>query len=323
MAGASGQQGKDREKVYQCAAHIYDVRKLECKRTVKAERSQTPLAIHRQALAPGLYVVATPIGNLSDITLRALTVLNSADVVACEDTRQTGRLLHHFGIEAKLESYHDHNAHKKRPVLIALAEHKAVALVSDAGTPLISDPGYKLVREAAEAGVNVVAVPGASSVMAALSVAGLPTDRFLFEGFLPTSEKQAREVLQELASINATLIFFESAKRVKDTLALMRDVLGDREACVARELTKLYEEAVRGRVAELAERYANAPGPRGEIVIVVGPPQKVSEEAMNDERIKALLKKMSLKDAVAAYAAESGLPKGKVYARALQLKEEQ
>lgn len=293
---------------------------------MKAQASQTPLIIHRKPLPAGLYIVATPIGNLGDITLRALETLHSAELIACEDTRMTGRLLRHFGIEGQMESYHDHNAHLKRPQLIAAAQGKPVALVSDAGTPLISDPGYKLVRGAIEAGVTVQAIPGASSIMAALCVAGQPTDRFLFEGFLPPSENQQRNVLKELSRVRTTLVFFESAKRLRDTLPVMAEILGPREACIARELTKLYEEAVHGTLPELAAHYAALPEPRGEIVIVVGPPSEELMQPSEDDMDSALrnaMTRQSLKDAVAEVCALLGAPKSKVYARALKIKEEQ
>lgn len=283
------------------------------------------IALHRRALKAGLYIVATPIGNLADMTLRALETLHCADAIACEDTRISGRLLHHYGIDAKLMQYHEHNAAKMRPEIVSrIAAGAAIALVSDAGTPLISDPGYKLVRDCVEAGLHVEAAPGASSVMTALAIAALPTDRFVFEGFLPTKESAARKVLGALKGIEATLVFFESARRVAETLTLMRDVLGDgREAVVARELTKLYEEAVRGTLGELSAHYTKVPEPRGEIVLVVGPPLAVAE-ATEDELDTALtsaLARASVKEAVAEVSATLSLPRGKVYARALELKQ--
>ncbi len=284
--------------------------------------SQTPLQIHRQNLKPGLYIVATPIGNLADITLRALQTLTSVAVIACEDTRMTLRLLRHYGIETRTDSYHDHNAAQKRPVLIERALKEPVALVSDAGTPLISDPGYKLVREAVEAGVHVEAIPGASAVLTALCIGGLPTDRFLFAGFLPTRETAMRKTLQELAPIRSTLVFYESAKRLAETLAIMRDELGEREAAVVRELTKLYEEARRGTLAELAAAYAKEPEPRGEIVLLIGPPaeEEASAEDM-DTLLRRAMQTQSLKESVQQVSAVLNLPKGAVYARALELKE--
>ncbi len=277
--------------------------------------------IAKKPLKAGLYVVATPIGNLGDITYRALETLASVQLIACEDTRVTGRLLHHFGLKTPMEPYHDHNAARMRPAIIETAKSAPVALVSDAGTPLISDPGYKLVREAVAEGVHVEALPGASSVMTALAVASLPTDRFFFAGFLPAGDKQASDELAELAAIPSTLVFFESAKRVAESLARMSAQLGPREACVARELTKLYEEAVRGTLPELAAHYAKAGEPRGEVVIVVGPPlKKMIDDSMIDDSIKKRLGKMSLKDAVAEVMEELGLPHKKIYARALELK---
>ena len=219
-------------------------------------------------LAPGLYVVATPIGNLRDITLRALDVMAAADVVLAEDTRVTGKLLSLYGLSAKLERYDEHGAERARPrILAALAQGKRVALVSDAGTPLVSDPGYRLVREAAQEGHPVFAIPGASALLAGLSVAGLPSDRFLFAGFPPPKSAARRTFLEELAGIRATLIFFEGGSRLAASLADMAAVLGDREAVVCRELTKLYEEVRRGTAAELVE-WATA-GVKGEICIVV------------------------------------------------------
>ena len=229
------------------------------KATVKAPSSQTLPQPPKASLPAGLYIVPTPIGNLGDITMRALSVLTSVERIACEDTRHTGKLLTHFGIDTPMESYHDHNAEQKRPALLSLASRAAVALVSDAGTPLISDPGYKLVKEAVAKDIRVEALPGASSVMTALCIAGLPTDRFLFEGFLPTGSNQMRSALADLAPVNATLVFFESPKRIADTLAIMAELFGAREACVARELTKLHEEARRGTLPELAGYYASAP----------------------------------------------------------------
>lgn len=288
--------------------------------------SQTlPLSLHREAIAPGLYVVATPIGNLADITLRALTVLMSADLIACEDTRVTGKLLHRFGITAQTLPYHDHNAAHARPKLLAaLKEGKRVALVSDAGTPLISDPGYKLVREVVEHGFPVTAIPGPSSVMAALCIAGLPTDRFFFAGFLPSAQSQRRREIERLSTIPATLIFFESAGRVAEGLQDLAELLGPRDAALTRELTKLYEEARRGTLAELAEHYASAPQPKGEIVLVIGPPPekiRTSEEDI-DAALRDALARLSLRDAANEVAASLELPANDTYRRALKLMKE-
>src|SRR5437868_852175 len=244
--------------------------------------------------APGLYLVATPIGNLSDITLRALETLAGVDLIACEDTRITHRLTERYVISAQLTSYHEHNAAAARPkILERLAQGASVALVSDAGTPLISDPGFKLVREACAAGHAVIAVPGPSSVLTALSVAALPTDRFFFEGFLPSKQTARRTRLAELARIDATLVLFESGNRVQDTLADLAAIMGAREAAICRELTKLHEEISRAPIAELAAR-ADKLETRGEFVLVIGPPAagaKVMAEDELDEVLRASLKR--------------------------------
>jgi 16S rRNA (cytidine1402-2'-O)-methyltransferase len=272
-------------------------------------------------LAPGLYVVATPIGNLGDITLRALETLAAADVIACEDTRVTRKLLDRYGITTALTPYHDHNAEAARPKLLArLAAGDAVALVSDAGTPLVSDPGFKLVRDARAAGHPVTTAPGSSAVMAALSIAGLPTDRFFFEGFLPAKETARRARIAELARIPSTLVLFESGPRLAASLADLAAGLGGREAAVCRELTKLYEEVRRGDLATLAGDYAAADEPKGEIVVVIAPP---TAEQVRDDDVDAMLRsaldRVSVKDAVAEVTAASGLPRRAVYQRALEL----
>jgi 16S rRNA (cytidine1402-2'-O)-methyltransferase len=273
------------------------------------------------ALQPGLHVVATPIGNLADVTLRALTSLAAADLVVCEDTRVTGRLTQHYGITATLLAYNDHNAPRMRPqILERLAAGQAVALVSDAGTPMVSDPGYKLVRDAIEAGIAVYSAPGASAALAALTVAGLPTDRFFFEGFLPPKDGARVNRLAELKTIPATLVFFESGPRLADSLAAMATALGDRSATVARELTKAFETVYRGTLVSLATDFALGGEPKGEIVIVVGPP--VEEKASDDEMEACLaqaLDTLSVKDAAAAVSSRLGLPKRDVYARAVEL----
>jgi 16S rRNA (cytidine1402-2'-O)-methyltransferase len=272
--------------------------------------------------APGLHLVATPIGNLGDITLRALETLAGADLIACEDTRITRRLTERYGITAELKPYHEHNAATARPKLLAhLTQGGSIALVSDAGTPLISDPGYKLVREACAAGHAVNALPGPSSVLTALSVAALPTDRFFFEGFLPAKETARRARLAELARIDATLVLFESGNRVQDTLRDLADAMGTREAAICRELTKLHEEILRATLAELAAR-ADALETRGEFVLVIGPPaadaQVLTEEAL-DDLLREQLDHHSVKDAVAHAVELSGRPRREVYARALEL----
>ncbi len=275
--------------------------------------------------APGLYLVATPIGNLGDITLRALETLAGVDVIACEDTRITRRLTERYGIAAQLKPYHEHNAEAARPkILEALAQGGSVALVSDAGTPLISDPGFKLVREASAAGYDVFALPGPSSVLAALSVAALPTDRFFFEGFLPAKSAARRARLTELARIDATLVVFDSGNRVQDTLSDLADIMGAREAAICRELTKLHEEISRAPLSELA-RNADTLETRGEFVLVIGPPA-ADAEAMSadaiDDLLRAQLATSSVKDAVAHAVELSGRPRREVYARALELAKE-
>ncbi len=249
----------------------YSPGKLFREATVKPDSSQTLQPTSGQP--PGLYIVATPIGNLRDITLRALDALNAADLIVCEDTRVSGKLLSHYGISKPTLSYNDHNGPERRPkIMAALTEGKCVALVSDAGTPLVSDPGYKLVREAIERGFYVTTLPGASSVLSALCLSGLPTDRFLFAGFLPAKKEACRKAIQTLANVPSTLVLFESARRLPETLALLQEVLGNREAAVVREITKLYEESRRGTLQELHAHYEKAGAPKGEVVIVVGPP---------------------------------------------------
>jgi 16S rRNA (cytidine1402-2'-O)-methyltransferase len=274
------------------------------------------------ALDPGLYVVATPIGNLADVTLRALAILAGADAILAEDTRVSRTLLARYGIERPLSPYHEHNAAEARPrALKRIVEGQAVALISDAGTPLISDPGYKLVAEAIELGLAVVAAPGPSAALAALCVAGLPTDRFYFEGFLPPRQSARRERLNALAAVPGTLIFYEAAGRLAETLADLAHELGPRPAAVARELTKLHEEVRRGALDELAAEYAAGGAPRGEIVIVVGATEArpVISEAALDQEIAEQLTNLSVKDAAAAIAAKHGLPRRQVYARALAI----
>src|SRR5215470_10349058 len=229
-------------------------------------------AVPAPPLPRGLYIVATPIGHLGDVTLRALETLAAADLIACEDTRVTARLLERYGIRTPLTPYHDHNAETARPKILArIRDGAAVALVSDAGTPLVSDPGYRLVRAVLDMGAAVTAVPGASAVLAALGVAGLPTDRFFFEGFLPPKDAARRARIAELARIPATLVLFETGPRIAATLADLAEGLGDRDAAICRELTKLHEEVRRGALAALAAHYAAGGETRGEFVVVVAP----------------------------------------------------
>jgi len=280
-------------------------------------------SLQAPALAGGLYIVATPIGHLGDITQRALEVLAAADVIACEDTRVTRKLTDRYGITARLTAYHDHNAAVARPKLLArLAADEAIALVSDAGTPLISDPGYRLVRAAREAGHAVTTIPGPSAVLAALAVAGLPTDRFFFEGFLPPKQAARRTRIAELANIPATLVLFETGPRIGAALADLAAGLGGREAAVCRELTKLHEEVLRGDLNTLAGVYAGE-APRGEIVVVIAPPSAQQPETDElDSRLREALGRASVKDAVAEVAEILGLPRRDVYQRALALRDE-
>ncbi|MFZ0025696.1 MAG: 16S rRNA (cytidine(1402)-2'-O)-methyltransferase [Pseudolabrys sp.] len=286
-------------------------------------RSYAPfgIAIDAAKAEPGLYLVATPIGNLGDITLRALEVLAGADVIACEDTRVTRKLIERYGITTPLTAYHEHNAAEARPKLLArLAGDQAIALVSDAGTPLISDPGYKLVRAACEAGHSVSALPGPSSVLAALSVAGLPTDRFFFEGFLPPKQAARQKRAAVLANIPSTLVMFESGPRVAAMLADLAAAFGKRTAAVCRELTKLHEEVKRGDLETLAHEYTAGAETRGEFVIVVAPPAEEEEISDNvDELLRQALRRVSVKDAVGEVALVTGRPRREVYQRALNL----
>jgi 16S rRNA (cytidine1402-2'-O)-methyltransferase len=297
------------------------------------ERAERRYVLNGQsAMAPalegGLYLVATPIGNLRDITVRALEVLAAADLIACEDTRVSRKLTDHYGLTTPLTPYHDHNAAEARPRLMArLADGAAVALISDAGTPLVSDPGYKLVRAAREAGVSVTALPGPSAVLAALTVSALPTDRFFFEGFLPAKEGQRRARIAELKRIPATLVLFESGPRIAASLADLAAGLdadpGPREAAICRELTKLHEEVRRGDLATLARHYAGAAETRGEFVIVIAPPDPdAGETADIDALLRQALARLSVKEAVAEIAAVTGQARREVYQRALALDKE-
>jgi 16S rRNA (cytidine1402-2'-O)-methyltransferase len=282
-------------------------------------------AVAAKPAAPGLHVVATPIGNLGDVSLRVLQTLAGADVIACEDTRVTRVLTARYGITTRLFPYHDHNAEKQRPKLLALlSEGKAVALVSDAGTPLVSDPGYRLVNAVLEAGHAVIPIPGPSAVLAALVASGLPSDAFLFAGFLPPKEVARAKRLATFAGTPATLIFFESPQRLAASLAAMASVLGGgRKAAVARELTKTFETIRRDTIEGLATRFAAEAPPRGEIVVLVGPPE---EHPPAGEDVDALLTKLletrSVREAATEAAAKTGLKRRDLYARALALKGE-
>ncbi|MGB3802419.1 MAG: 16S rRNA (cytidine(1402)-2'-O)-methyltransferase [Sphingopyxis granuli] len=279
--------------------------------------SQSPL--------PGLYIVATPIGNLGDITPRAAALLARADVIAAEDTRVTAKLLSHLGLRVPMTPYHDHSDERARAALVARMETDVVALVSDAGTPLISDPGYKLVRDARAAGRRVTTLPGPCAAIAAITLSGLPSDRFLFAGFLPSKAKARGEAIAELAGLRATLVFYESGPRLATTLAALAEGLDNRAAAVAREISKLYEECITGSLGELAARYADAP-PKGEIVVMVAPPAddavEEADDAAVDDALRAALADQPVAKAAKAIAKRYGLDRHAVYARALALKDE-
>jgi 16S rRNA (cytidine1402-2'-O)-methyltransferase len=275
-----------------------------------------------EPLAPGLYLVATPIGNLGDITLRALSVLARADIIYCEDTRHSAKLLHHYAIATRMRPFHDHN--EEREIERAVGELKAgrrIAIISDAGTPLVSDPGFKLVRAAAAEDIPIFAVPGASALLSALTASGLPTDAFFFAGFLPPKQATRSARLVELSTIPGSLVFYEAPHRVAETISDMARLLGGRQAVVARELTKLHEDIVRGSLTELVE-VIPVEGLKGEVVIVVGPAQaqEVSDEALAARLVDAL-EVMSLKDAAKAIADEFGVPKARVYGLGIKAKE--
>lgn len=281
------------------------------------------LRAEAEAIQPGLHVVATPIGNLGDISFRALATLAAADLVVAEDTRVTRTLLAHYGITTPLTAYHEHNAEQVRPQLLGkLNAGRALALVSDAGTPLVSDPGFRLVGDALGRGIRVTTVPGPSAVLASLVVAGLPTSRFFFEGFLPPKSAARRQRIAELATIPGTLVFFESPRRVAETVADLAAVLGNRDAAIARELTKMFETVKRGALATLATELASGEPPRGEIVVLVGPPSEAVpalDAASLDARIRKALATHSVKDAATVVSADTGQPRRKVYARAVEL----
>jgi 16S rRNA (cytidine1402-2'-O)-methyltransferase len=272
-------------------------------------------------LKPGLYIVATPIGNLSDLSTRAAETLKGADVIAVEDSRVTGKLLNHLGVKRPMTPYHDHNAEGVRPGLIARMANEAVALVSDAGTPLISDPGFKLVRDARAAGHAVTTIPGPCAAIAALTLAGLPTDRFLFVGFLPSKAKARADAIDEIANVRATLIFYESGPRLALALAALAKGLGDREAAVTREISKMFEECVTDKLSSLAERYADTP-PKGEIVVVVGPPiesDSVADDATIEIALREALTRLSPSKAAGEVSKALKVERHALYARAMAL----
>jgi 16S rRNA (cytidine1402-2'-O)-methyltransferase len=312
---AQARAGKAKSADTKVAARTRPQRGAESARASSAAKS---------SLESGLYVVATPIGNLRDMSLRAMDVLGAADLVFAEDTRVSGKLMAAHGLKPKMHSYHEHNADVARlKALKALEEGKAVALISDAGTPLVSDPGFKLVRAAIAAGYRVVPIPGASAALAALVVAGLPTDRFLFAGFPPSKEKARRETFEELAGVRATLIFYESGQRLAETLADMSAVFGQRQAAIAREMTKLYEDVRRGLLADLAAAAAMGEAPKGELVVVIGPPEGAapsSDEAI-DAALREALKEMSVSAAADEVSDLLGVQRKRVYTRALAIKD--
>ena len=281
-----------------------------------AQASEAPLS-------PGLYIVATPIGNLGDLSPRAASVLARAETIAVEDSRVTAKLLQRIGARRPMTPYHDHNADRVRPGLIARMATHAVALVSDAGTPLISDPGYKLVRDARAAGITVTTIPGPCAAIAALTLAGLPTDRFFFLGFLPAQEKARATAIAEVASVRATLILYESGPRLGATLQALAAGLGDRDAAVVREISKTFEEAVTAKLSALAERYAEA-GPRGEIVVVVGPPGEAppATQADADALLREALGRLPTAKAAGEVAKATGLDRRELYARAMAIRDE-
>ena len=274
-----------------------------------------------QSLQPGLYIVASPIGNLGDITLRAIEILEGVSVVACEDTRVTGRLLNHLGISKRMIRYDDHASEQTRHTLLAIMREQPVALLSDAGTPLVSDPGYRLVKDAREQGIAITTLPGASAVLAGLTVSGLPSDRFLFAGFLPVKQKAREEVLRELGGVKTTLIFYETAPRLSASLHSLAEVLPNREIAVARELTKAFEECVTGSAAALLVHFEAKP-PRGEIVLMVGPVRSDTRITMEeaDTMLRSELEASKPSQAAARVAKLTGLDRKALYARALELK---
>jgi 16S rRNA (cytidine1402-2'-O)-methyltransferase len=277
-------------------------------------------------LAPGLYVTATPIGHLGDVTLRALATMAAVDILLCEDTRTTAKLLERYGIRTKLMAYHEHNAAKVRPAILrSLGEGQAIALVSDAGMPLVSDPGYRLVADCVANEIPVTAIPGASAVLTALALSGLPTDRFAFLGFLPTKSGERKKLLTEYMNVKATLIAFESPHRIVDALADVAIVLNNARVAVSRELTKLHEEVLRGTASEVQEILSSRPSVKGEITLVIAPPEQTAVQA-SDEDIEAAideaLKSMPAAKAAADIAKRFELSKKDIYSRILARKDE-
>lgn len=272
-------------------------------------------------LEPGLYIVAGPIGNLADLTPRAADIMRRADIIAVEDTRVSARLLRHAGSDRPMLPYHDHSGEGVRARLVERMASESVALLSDAGTPLISDPGYKLVRDARAAGRRITTLPGPSAAIAALTLSGLPTDRFLFMGFLPSKAKARADALGEVAALRTTLIFYESGPRLSDSLAAMAGALGDREAAVAREISKAFEETVTGTLTDLSARYADAP-PKGEIVVIVGPPGEAPPASAEDvdAALREALARLPLSKAAGEVARRFGLDRRALYDRAVELK---
>jgi len=287
-------------------------------------KSASSLAANHGDLAAGLYILATPIGNAADISLRALETLRACDVIAAEDTRVTSKLLAIHGISRPLIPYNDHNGPQMRPKILARLERgERVVLVSDAGTPLVSDPGYKLVREAIAAGASIIALPGPSAVLTALTLSGLPSDRFLFAGFLSARPGERKAALEEVKGVGATLIFFESAQRLAESLTAMAQVLGDRQAVVARELTKLHEEVRRGSMTELAAHYEKSGAPKGEVTLLIaGPQESAPDSGKIDAALKAALVFMPVKAAADLIAGLTDGSRKQIYARALELKDE-
>lgn len=280
-------------------------------------------AKRKTGLRTGLYAVSTPVGNLGDITLRALDVLAAADLVVCEDTRVSGKLLSHYGLKKKLLPYNDHNADRQRgAILKKLKEGHSVVLISDAGTPLVSDPGYKLVRSCIEGGIPVTAIPGANAVLPALQLSGLPSDAFCFGGFLPAKQAARRAALSGWKNAAATLIFYETAPRLAKALADILETLGDREMAVAREMTKMFEEVRRGRVSGLLEFYSKEGPPKGEIVLVVGCAAVVESSDDHEAMLRAALKTSGTKQAAAAVAGATGKSRKELYALALRIADE-